>query len=1395
MRDSKRRTVLNTSQLFCRGIVVSLVLAASPPWLCTIALGQTAVRQPSRPRATVAERKEVEKLLAEARQAMEDGRYETADSLIARAEALQVEYSVLHLGDTPKKARRDLDARRPQGAAKAGGPQKPGAAQAASEPQKPSTPQKPGEPQRPSQKFSPMPTTPESVAKSNQPSQGQISAMPADAVGDQGVLPSLERSDKAMAQNGLRRAPGTNPTEEPRNEGGGVQPNPQAITRLPATEAAEIRQRGDALLIDARRALATGDTRRAVALVEQAKGMNIAYGFHDDSPLKVEALIRKSTELTEINGNRPATEAARRQRAEFLMEQSEQLLRWRVYDEAERLAADAIALRATFGPFDANPQALRERIVAERKKQPPRELSGVGSPAGPETMAEGAATLLAVPSPAAAKRQALELTRQARAAMAEQQLDRADALAQQAKALQVPSEAFGPQEDRPALVILEVAKLRARNQKVVRAGGKIEVGEKYPVGAAIYDDQHDSTRNVQATSAASPPLEAVEPVFAGNEIPANDAAADGDDALTLFRSGEQALRDRDTARALQLFRQAYALRDQLDARTAQRLQDHLQLLSAASGGRPATLKTPLNSATEKQQLAIKQLHHEVIRQQEAARKILEKDPTKALEILDKARQTVEAAGIDSDAKGQMLRLIGLSKDDVDKYILANKPQLENDAINKEVLTTVERRHRARVEIDTKLAKLVDEFNTLMDEKRYPEAEVLAKRAQEIDPLNPLVKQLVWQSKFTRRTAASYGVRDAKEEAFVTAMQRTDESAVMPDDTDPYHFPEAKEWEDLTNSRRKLTHDEGRRRSEREIDIERKLKTPVSLSFKDVPLNDVLHQLAKLAAINLHLDPKGLAEEGILPDTPVNIDLSQEVSLKSALKLILEPLHLSYVIKDEVLKITSEQLRDNEVYTIIYNVADLVIPIPNFAPNSRMGLPGALAQAHADLGVGGKMGSNGFNSMAPQAVIANQDGTPASGIINNPAILAQMPQMSAGPRTVGGPGGLGGGQQPDFDSLTDLITSTIQPTSWDEVGGPGSISEFSTNLSLVISQTQEVHEQIVDLLRQLRRLQDLQVTIEVRYITLSDNFFERIGVDFQAQITQKGDVSPSAAPNTTLTVGLNPPAGANGFPNFTSDLSIPFTQSSYTLAVPQFGTPQDVAHFGFAILSDIEAYFLVNASQGDTRSNILQAPKVTLFNGQQASVSDTTQVPFVVSVIPVVGNFAVAQEPVIVVLNEGTFLTVQAVISNDRRFVRLTVVPFFSTIGDVTEFTFSGSSTTTNNTSNSTSATAAGDTTANNADDQQTTNTGVTVQLPSFSFVTVTTTVSVPDGGTVLLGGIKRLSEGRNEYGVPILSKLPYINRLFTNVGIGRQTQSLMMMVTPRIIIQEEEEQRLGIASP
>ena len=151
-------------------------------------------------------------------------------------------------------------------------------------------------------------------------------------------------------------------------------------------------------------------------------------------------------------------------------------------------------------------------------------------------------------------------------------------------------------------------------------------------------------------------------------------------------------------------------------------------------------------------------------------------------------------------------------------------------------------------------------------------------------------------------------------------------------------------------------------------------------------------------------------------------------------------------------------------------------------------------------------------------------------------------------------------------------------------------------------------------------------------------------------------------------------------------------------------------------------------------------------------------------------------------------------------MRLTLVPFFSQIGRVEQFQFEGSRSTKSKSSDEKSGAdvdipgvdgLAGLTNGQaSAAELEVQSNGTTIQLQEFLFTTVTTTVSVPDGGTVLLGGIKRLREGRNEFGVPILSKIPYINRLFKNVGLGRTTDSLMLMVTPRIIIQEEEEERL-----
>ncbi len=65
-------------------------------------------------------------------------------------------------------------------------------------------------------------------------------------------------------------------------------------------------------------------------------------------------------------------------------------------------------------------------------------------------------------------------------------------------------------------------------------------------------------------------------------------------------------------------------------------------------------------------------------------------------------------------------------------------------------------------------------------------------------------------------------------------------------------------------------------------------------------------------------------------------------------------------------------------------------------------------------------------------------------------------------------GVQGRDRFDFDSLVDIITSIIEPTTWDEVGGPGSIAVDEVRAALIVSQTDEVHDQVWGLLTQLRR---------------------------------------------------------------------------------------------------------------------------------------------------------------------------------------------------------------------------------------------------------------------------------------------------------------------------------------
>jgi general secretion pathway protein D len=72
---------------------------------------------------------------------------------------------------------------------------------------------------------------------------------------------------------------------------------------------------------------------------------------------------------------------------------------------------------------------------------------------------------------------------------------------------------------------------------------------------------------------------------------------------------------------------------------------------------------------------------------------------------------------------------------------------------------------------------------------------------------------------------------------------------------------------------------------------------------------------------------------------------------------------------------------------------------------------------------------------------------------------------------------------------------------------------------------------------------------------------------------------------------------------------------------------------------------------------------------------------------------------------------------------------------------------------------------------------------------VHTRVTVPDGGTVLLGGVNINGETEVEAGLPVLSKVPFLKPLTTSHSHAKDDQILLILVKPTIIIDKEIEDR------
>lgn len=217
-------------------------------------------------------------------------------------------------------------------------------------------------------------------------------------------------------------------------------------------------------------------------------------------------------------------------------------------------------------------------------------------------------------------------------------------------------------------------------------------------------------------------------------------------------------------------------------------------------------------------------------------------------------------------------------------------------------------------------------------------------------------------------------------------------------------------------------------------IEAALESETTIEFPGNPLRDVTEYLSQIHNMPILIDETALADVGISSDEEVSLVIS-DITLRSAMELLLENVagvELDYVIRDEVLKITTREKADEMLETRVYNVRD-------------------------------------FGSEFDEVMLANvvrKSVQPRSWMNITIESVEAAPGMEGSAGMMPGlPGGEVGGMDP-YSGLGPASSEITGMTIHADSDGNGTI-DFLPGC-LIITQSQRIHREIVSLLDQLRQ---------------------------------------------------------------------------------------------------------------------------------------------------------------------------------------------------------------------------------------------------------------------------------------------------------------------------------------
>ena len=299
---------------------------------------------------------------------------------------------------------------------------------------------------------------------------------------------------------------------------------------------------------------------------------------------------------------------------------------------------------------------------------------------------------------------------------------------------------------------------------------------------------------------------------------------------------------------------------------------------------------------------------------------------------------------------------------------------------------------------------------------------------------------------------------------------------------------------------------------------------------------------------------------------------------------------------------------------------------------------------------------------------------------------------------------------------------------------GAVEVDSRSNTLIVTDVREN----IDSIRQLIFLLDQpepQVEIEARIVIANRNFSRDLGVQLSAVVVDTGrgaggifSTLPGTGNNSAPTGG-GPSSGRNPGAGFQ------FPQPTNSLAA----TANTILGLTTGVIGTARINALLTAGEQKGQAKIVATPRVTTLNNQKAEIESGTQIP----VVTTQGGTGGAT-------NGGVVFTTTYVDVP----LRLEVIPQITDLGTVVL-----------------------DIVAENSSINSTISVGGT---PGINTQRMKTRVTVPDGGTTVVGGALLDQESDDNFRTPGLSRVPLLGNLFKRKSVSRVTNEILFFVTPRI---------------